>query len=471
MFSQRLIDLQRESFSPVFRQRRTCQRAQDLSLGTLCSFGRRTISRSICAVGRQHQDWSADYKLFSRSPWNADDLFDPVIRDNLERYPTGPVVIAFDDTKLPRTGRHVRTAFWQRDPLSPPFHANLLFGLRFLQASVIYPHYREGDFSARGIPVRFVECPAVKKPGRRADEKEWKAYREAAKRKNLSVQGLAVVRGLRNRLDALGSPHRTLLATLDGSFCNRTFFKAEWDRVDLAARTRKDARLCFRAPVGSRAFYSPDRFTPEQVRQDDQMPWRTTEVFFGGRKRRVRYKEVKNVLWQRGAGRRPLRLLVLAPQPYKTSRNAATNYRDPAYLLTTSLTDSVQVLIQAYLDRWQIEVNHRDEKDTLGVGQAQVWSESSVPRQPAFAVASYSLMLVAALREFGPGRTKDFVPLPKWRKNAKRPSALDLVTLLRQEMGETCSSGHRVKASDSETCDPGDVRTKIAENIADYAYT
>ena len=25
-------------------------------------------------VGRQHQDWSADYKLFSRSDWKEDDL-------------------------------------------------------------------------------------------------------------------------------------------------------------------------------------------------------------------------------------------------------------------------------------------------------------------------------------------------------------------------------------------------------------
>jgi len=31
-------------------------------------------------------------------------------------------------------------------------------------------------------------------------------------------------------------------------------------------------------------------------------------------------------------------------------------------------------LIQYYFDRWQIEVNHRDEKSLLGVGQAQVWS-------------------------------------------------------------------------------------------------
>jgi hypothetical protein len=29
-------------------------------------------------------------------------------------------------------------------------------------------------------------------------------------------------------------------------------------------------------------------------------------------------------------------------------------------------------MLQAYFDRWQIEVNHREEKDTLGVGQGAV---------------------------------------------------------------------------------------------------
>jgi hypothetical protein len=45
------------------------------------------------------------------------------------------------------------------------------------------------------------------------------------------------------------------------------------------------------------------------------------------------------------------------------------------------------VLLQAYFDRWGIEVNHREEKDILGVGQAQVWNEQSVSNVPALGVA------------------------------------------------------------------------------------
>ena len=79
-------------------------------------------------------------------------------------------------------------------------------------------------------------------------------------------------------------------------------------------------------------------------------------------------------------------------------------------------------------------MNHREEKDTHGLGQAQVCAEKSVPRQPAFVVASYSLLLLAALEAYGPTRLEyvyDILPL--WRSKADRPSCLDLVTQLRKE--------------------------------------
>jgi hypothetical protein len=40
----------------------------------------------------------------------------------------------------------------------------------------------------------------------------------------------------------------------------------------------------------------------------------------------VRFKERKQVLWQRGAGPQPLRLIVIAPIPYRLSMNSKTNY-------------------------------------------------------------------------------------------------------------------------------------------------
>jgi len=69
-------------------------------------------------------------------------------------------------------------------------------------------------------------------------------------------------------------------------------------------------------------------------------------------------------------------------------------YTDPALPL--------EQLVQYSLWRWDIEINHRDEKQLVGVGEARVGSADSVDRQPALAVASYAILLLAGERAFGP---------------------------------------------------------------------
>ena len=161
-----------------------------------------------------------------------------------------------------------------------------------------------------------------------------------------------------------------------------------------------------------------------------------SKIFYGGKRRIVRYKESDPVYWQGGARKQPLRLIVVAPTPYRKRKSGKLYYHNPAYLFTTGLVDNAKTLLQIYFDRWQIEVNHREEKDTLGVGQAQLWNPTSVPRQPVLVVAAYSALLLAALLALGPQRTNAYATLPRWRRNAKRPSCLDLITLLRKEMND-----------------------------------
>lgn len=457
MLLEQFLELIREGWGEVFAQERTTIRATEHAIGMICAFGRRTISRAICAIGRMHQDWSADYKIFSRSAWDEDELFNPVIVEYVRRYPEGPINVACDDTGLPKSGKKIKTASWQRDPMSPPFHVNLRWGLRFAQASILFPHYREGNYGARGVPVCFKEAPAVKKPGKLATPEQKEAYKKLKKEQNLSKHFLGVLTNLRKRFDTHGAAGRTIVAAVDGSLCNKTIFKAVLDRIELAARCRRDAKLCFPAPAGSRRKYGERKLTPEKIRADKTIKWKKARINFGGAWRDIRYKEVNNVLWQRGAGRRLLRCFVIAPQPYKLSPNSRTNYRDPAYLLSTDMKTKSASLIQAYFDRWQIEVNHREEKSILGVGEAQVSSEKSVSRHPSFVVAAYAMLLLASIKSFGPGRTDDYHALPKWRKHARRPSILDLMTLIRKEISETPVSEL--------------INKNFMENAATYAYT
>jgi hypothetical protein len=142
-----------------FHDRRTFHRAQEHALALLVSLGRRTISRSICVLGRQWRNWAADYRLFSQCRWDPQALFE-VVLEQLPALlsPTQPLVAALDDTPCRKTGKRIRAAKILRDPLSPAFHTNLCRALRFLQAVVlVWPQQAVG--AARAVPVAFDLAP------------------------------------------------------------------------------------------------------------------------------------------------------------------------------------------------------------------------------------------------------------------------------------------------------------------------
>jgi len=459
MLLERFLALVERSFQHVYRRPASRKRAAEHALGFLLTLGRRTIARVICTLGRKDRsDWSAEYKLYSRSPWNPADAFDVVIEERLARGPDGPIAVAIDDTRLPRTGPAVFGARWTYDPLSPPFHINLMWGLRMLHASLLFPHYRESHgVPCRGVPVRFELVPSVRKPGKKAGAEDHAQYRAAIKKQNLSIQAVQMAAELRARLDQHGAPERPLIIAGDGSFCNRTVFRSDLPRVIWLSRARRNSRLCFPAPPDSRRIYDRQSFTPEDLRKDDRTPWQPVSVFYGGQYREIRYKEHKGVYWQHGSARRPLRVLVLAPQPYYHGPGGKTWYRAAAYLFCTDLELSAGLLLQSYLDRWQIEVNHREMKDIYGVGDAQVRNEQSVKRHPAFAVAAYSTLLIAAMQAFGARWSPELFELPKWRKRTpNRPSAYDLLARLRRELYESTQLA--------------DDLAEIRDNLPLYAY-
>jgi hypothetical protein len=422
--------------TPMFSQERTARRATRLLLSNLLCIGRHWITRMLCATNRDQLDWSADYRLFSRSPWKTQDLFEPALRRSLEYVGKDEVIcIAGDETKIKRAGRKVKRSRWMRDPLSPPFHTNFIKGIRIIQFAVTLPLHRVAGVTARAIPVFFEPVESLEKPKKKASKEEWKAYNQEKKKNTMCDQSVEHMRSLRKAFDVAGAAANVLLFSLDGGFCNRKVFMAKLERCLVLARCRTDAKLCFAAndPDHPKKKYADDKFTPESIRKDESIPYITGKFFIGGKYRKIRYKEVSHVLWQRGAGKKLLRLIVIAPIPYHLSPNSRANYRDPAYLLSDANDMNLRKLIQAYIDRWEIEVNHRDEKQHLGVGDPQVWNDASVDRLPAFIVASYSFLLLASLNAYGAKRTNEYIQPPKWQRRRTRPSCQDLLALLRKE--------------------------------------
>ena len=412
-----------------------------LGLGLLCGQKPKTITSALEWLDQRQQDWSADYRLFSQAHWEIQAAFTPVLTQALSHSSCGTQRVYFgqDDTLLRKASRKIPGTTYARDPLSPPFQVNLVLGQRFVQTSLLLqPGGAEHPW--RALPVSFTHAPAPKIP-KRASPEEQAALKEVRKKHRLSLVALEQLQFCRRYLDRQpGGRQRWLMDVVYGGYSNRTFFAGLPERTQAVARVRKDAKFRAYLPPDQRQGarkYGPNLPTPLAYLQDPHLPWQSMNVFVAGQLRTLHYKEVPRLCWPKVTQDRPMRLIVIKAPGYRLRKGSKLLYREPAFLITTDLTTPAAELIAAYLARWEVEVNFRDEKTLLGVGQAQVRHAQSVARAPAFLVAAYSMLLWSNIRIFGDRRTQQFDRLPAWRNTEPaRPSTRDLIRLLQQQTDE-----------------------------------
>lgn len=394
----------------------------------------------LTTSGSQFQDWSAAYRLFSQDRLPLLEIFSVVRRGVADQLPPGaPFCVVLDDSLLRRSGLHTPGVAWRRDPLGPRFQTNFVLGQRFLQMSAAMP----GNGGAyRLAPVAFVHAPTPQKPKRNASVEAVAQYRLDASHSRLGRRATQQMLQLRQSLDQdAGGKERTLIVAFDGGYTNSTVLKNIPPHTTCIGRIRKDAHLSLLPdparvkPCGRRLRYGADAPTPDQLRTDDSEPWQTMTFTHSGITHPLRYKLRKSLLWRTAGVGQMLQLIIIAPLAYRLRKGSKLLYRDPAYLICTDPALDVRQIIETYFQRWDIEVNFRDEKTLLGVGQAQVRAESSVASEPAFAVAAYGLLLVSAQRAFG-NSTAGLLPQPKWAAASKGPrtSTQQLIHQLRAEV-------------------------------------
>lgn len=416
----------------AFNQHREWLTGRDLAYGILNCMGRRTVTGILTANGKQFMDWSSSYRLFSKDRINIDRLFDVIRRSSLcELLPNQSIIVHMDDTLIKKTGKKVPGTAWRRDPLGPPFHTNFIWGQRFIQLSIALPQDAE-SCQSKSIPIDFHHCPSAKRPGKQATQEAVVDYKESQKRLKLSRQGSERIHLLREALNCDGYRNNQVLLNVDGSYTNKEVLKNLPEGVTLIGRVRKDMKVYSlpteQSQFGRRKVYGDRLPTPEQIRQSDQYKWQEVKAWAAGKEHDFHVKVIKDVMWRSAGKDHMLQLVVIRPLAYKRSRWAKTLYRDPAYLICTDPTLSIQKLLQSYLWRWEIEVNFRDEKTIMGCGQAQVRDPRSAEALPAFTSAIYALLHLAAHRSYKEP-PQEVLPRPKWyqKKEESRMTTGDML--------------------------------------------
>lgn len=387
----RLLDQLEALFGQAFSgcQARVAEKLSRLAPSNLACLGRHHLSGWIQAAGQAGLDWSAAYRLFSCARFEPAAVFAQVRRGALAALdPLAPLVVAMDDTLVPRGGLKTPGVGWRRDPCGPPFHTNFIRAQRFLQLSAALPH-RSPAGPARLAPIAFAHAPTAPKPAKKASPEQLALHRRQQRESNINLRGREQLLELRQALDRDGAAGRPLCALVDGRFTNATVLK--------------------------------------------QLPERSSLI---GRIRQFPVKTLGPVLWRSGSGPRPLRLVVIKPLRYRLNQRSRLLYRQPAFLIVTDPAMPLEDIVLRYVWRWEIELNFRDEKTLLGVGDPQVFNSRSVERVPQFQVALYGLLLLAARQAFGDSPLPDAIPAPKWRRYSSKPraSTQDLLRQLRNEL-------------------------------------
>lgn len=395
-------------------QERVARRLRRHVYHSLLCASRHTITGFLYTGAEQFADWTADYRLYSRNRVDCGALFG-VVRQEVESLleEDQPLVVAMDDSILRKSGRKVYGVGWRVDPLGPPFQVNFVLGQRVLQLAAAVPYGVQG--AARSIPIDFVHAPTAKKPGKKATQEQQLKYPEQQRQLNINVAGLERVKLLDQ---ATG---REIWLTVDGRFTNRSVLKGLPEGMKLIGRIRSDACL-YAVPEpgmlseagGRPRCYGRKLPTPEQLRQDQSVPWQRVKGYAAGKVHEFKIKTIQAVRWKPAGGVALLRLMVIAPLGYRLGKKTRMLYREPAYLICTDDQLPLEQVLQAYLWRWGIEVNFRDQKSVLGVGEAQVRHAQSVQNVPAVQVAAYSLLLLAGIRAYGPDGVPQELPNPKW---------------------------------------------------------
>lgn len=321
--------------------------------------GQRCVTR-LAALASHRRSLSAYYRFLSRGKWRIETLFHCLFDLIVRTFPrSGPLLIAVDDTLVPKWGHGIFGTASFFDHAQRP-RAGFIWGHNWVVLAVVV------QFGAHG----WVALPfwiSLYRPESTCDPGHFRTRLE------MTVQALQTVR-------TWYSKGIRLLA--DGAYNNASIVKPiRAMDIHLVSRLRSDARLRTPAP--------PKRRKKKRGRPAKYGAWlprlramaRSRQAF---RPLRVNiYGKNVNLLVRE----------VVAYWPALGCKVKVVITRDPknakrlAYLMTTDLTMGNRTLIEDFSKRWSIEQLFSIMKGQLGFDSAEVRTERSVTRHAAFTMA------------------------------------------------------------------------------------
>lgn len=369
-----------------------------LVIGAILARGGRTVCAVLRVMGLSEERRFENYhRVLSRATWSAHAVSQTLLRLLIQTFaPTGDILMGGDETIERRTGKRIRAKGIYRDPVrSSHSHFVKASGLRWVSVMLLACV----PFAQRvwALPFLTMLAPSTRYYDQCRGHKkitDWMRQALLQLRRWLPDRKLIFVGdSTYATLDLLGRMIR-----LPNPITMVVRFRMSRD-PDSASRIVKrdqgDAALY--EPVPPRRPGQRGRSRKKGARlptllavaADSTTVWteHVVQYWYGELKRSIQITSSTAVWFHSGQPPVPMRWVII--------RDPLGRFKTQA-LLCTDLTASPKQIVAWFIQRWQLEVTHREVREHLGVETQRQWSDKAIARTTPTLFGLFSLVTVFA---------------------------------------------------------------------------
>jgi hypothetical protein len=432
-------------FESLF-SKRVWPSVQILLNGAVLAVRTRTVTAVLRVMGHEHErQFARFHRVLNRVKWSPLGASRRLLMALVTVFaPTGPLIMALDDTIERRRGARIAARGIYRDPVQSS-HSNFVkvSGLRWLCLMLVVPI----PWARRHWALPF--CSVLAPSENYYARFKRTHFRLAARARQML---LMVKRWL---------PDRAIVVVADNSFAVLELLDAVWRKVCVVTRLRLDAALYDPAPVrkpGTRGRPPVKGARQSALRDVLNAPstqWqRITLSYWYGHERKQLDIASGTALWYHG-GKAPVSLR------WVLVRDPAGRLKPQAFLCTDQSVTPVQIL-EWFVKRWQIEVTFEEARAHLGMQTQRQWSKLAIARTTPIILGLYSLVTLMA-HELLAHKCVSVRQAAWYRKNCATFS--DTIALIRRWLWETGNLSSCEKPPDMMEI-PVDLYRRLIDTLA-----
>jgi len=392
--------------------------ARVLLIGTILARGQRTVTAALRVMGLSDEARFVNYhRVLQRAVWSSRAVSQELLRLLVQTFvPSGTILMGGDETIERRRGDQIKAKGIYRDPVrSSHSHFVKASGLRWVTLMLLVPI----PFAKRVWALPFLTLLA---PSERFYAGK---VRTAKKLTDWMRQGLLQIRRW--------LPERKLVFVADSSYACLDLLWAMLrlaNPIAMVVRFRMDAALFAPAPERKPGTNGrPRKRGPRvpkltEVAADPKTIWQqhTVTSWYGERDRAIELTSDTAVWSNSGQPVVPIRWVIV--------RDPLGRFKTQA-LLCTDLTATPEQIVAWFIQRWQLEVTHREVREHLGVETQRQWSDQAIARTTPALLGLFALVTVLA--HASAGRRKVVARQTAWYTKA-HPTFSDALAAVRHEI-------------------------------------